>query len=45
MIGSQGGARLVEVVNAYVLAFFDRHVRGVENTWLDAPEVRLEIAE
>ena len=45
MIGSQGGARLVEVVNSYALTFFDQHVRGMETTWLDAPEITFESAD
>ncbi len=37
--GSIDGARGHEIVNAYALAFFDRHLRGVAAPLLDGREL------
>jgi hypothetical protein len=47
-VGSIDGRRAVEIVNAYIVAFFDRHVKGQDAPLLDAPsnlyaEAQLEI--
>ncbi len=37
MIGTIAPARGLQIVNAYTLAFFDRHLKGNTETLLDGP--------
>ena len=37
LLGSIDGYRMLQILNDYVLAFFDEHLRGVESILLDGP--------
>lgn len=48
MVGTIPGNRAVEIINTYVVSFFDKHVKGVDVPLLDAvsedyPEVTFEV--
>jgi dienelactone hydrolase len=37
LLGSIDGYRMLQILNDYVLAFFDEHLKGIESTLLDGP--------
>ncbi|MBC7870982.1 MAG: hypothetical protein H7Y09_09105 [Chitinophagaceae bacterium] len=37
MVGEVEGGRAVEIISTYIFAFFHRHLKGVEDSFLDAP--------
>ena len=39
LLGSIDGYRMLDIMNDYVLAFFDQELRGVDSTLLDGPSV------
>ncbi|MDF1537324.1 MAG: hypothetical protein P1Q69_00245 [Candidatus Thorarchaeota archaeon] len=39
LLGSIDGYRMLDIMNKYVLAFFDQELRGIESTLLDGPSV------
>lgn len=39
LLGSIDGYRMLDIMNKYVLAFFDQELRGIDSTLLDGPSV------